>query len=59
MLCQNADLLGVLADVDSHEDVLTCEVGFCILGSHHKPRFVCGFGTDIPNLQNKVEAYDF
>ena len=22
------------------------------------PRFVCGLGTGIPSLQNKVEAYD-
>jgi hypothetical protein len=59
VLCQNADLPGVLADVDADEDLLTGKVGFCMLGSHHKPRFVCGLGTDIPNLQNKVEAYGF
>jgi hypothetical protein len=59
VLCQNADLPAILADVDSDIQVLTGKVEFCILGSHHKPRFVCGFGTDIPNLQNKVEAYGF
>ena len=57
VLCQNADLPGVFADVDADEEVLTGKVGFCNLSSHHKPRFVCGLGTDIPNLQNKVEAY--
>jgi hypothetical protein len=59
MLCQNADLPGVFADVDSDEQLLTGKVEFCNLGSHHKPRFVCGFGTDIPNVRNKVEAYAF
>lgn len=59
MLCQDADLPGVFADVDSDEQLLTGEVKFCMLGSHDEPRFVCGFGTDIPNLQNKVESYDF
>jgi hypothetical protein len=41
------------------EQVLTGKVGFCNLGSHHKPRFVCGLGSGIPDLQNKVEAYGF
>jgi hypothetical protein len=59
MLCQNADLPGVLADVDADEQVLTGKVGFCTLRCHHKPRFVCGFGTDNPNVHNKVEAYAF
>ena len=41
------------------KDMSAGEVGSCVFGSHYKPRFICGLGTDIPNLQNKVEAYAF